>query len=296
MQRIRLAILLCVLLPGLALAETVRLEHDGIRLNANLSQTDNWPAGPVVLLTHGTLAHSGMEIIKGLQGMLADRGLSSLAINLSLGLDDRVAQMYDCATPHRHQHTDAVAEIAAWVDWLKGQGAEQIVLLGHSRGGNQTARYAAGTPDAAVSHVVLMAPQTWESGKAAAEYAKRYGTELASVLADAQAQVDAGKGDDLMGPMGFIYCEGTQASATAVLSYYREDPDYDTPSLLARIDRPVMVFAGSADDVVDGLIEKTEAVADGERIQLEVIDGAGHFFRDLYSEDVADIVMDWVDQ
>ena len=50
-------------------AEEVRIEHNGLTLNANLEKADaSWPAGPVVLMTHGTLAHRGLEIIEGLQG------------------------------------------------------------------------------------------------------------------------------------------------------------------------------------------------------------------------------------
>jgi alpha/beta superfamily hydrolase len=52
----------------------------------------------------------------------------------------------------------------------------------------------------------------------------------------------------------------------------------------------VLVIAGTEDTAVRGLPEKVEPLADGERIQLLVIDGADHFFRDLYSEDIADTV------
>jgi hypothetical protein len=37
--------------------------------------------------------------------MLHERGISALSINLSLGIDDRTAAMYDCPTAHRHTHT-----------------------------------------------------------------------------------------------------------------------------------------------------------------------------------------------
>lgn len=78
-------ILLAILMLGpVAAAEEVRTTAGGLTLNANLEATDGWPAGPVVLLTRGTPVHRGMEIISDLQSMLAERGLSSLAINLSL--------------------------------------------------------------------------------------------------------------------------------------------------------------------------------------------------------------------
>ncbi len=51
-------------------AERVQISHDDLTLNANLVKVDgNWPAGPVVLMTHGTLAHGNMEIMAGLQSM-----------------------------------------------------------------------------------------------------------------------------------------------------------------------------------------------------------------------------------
>lgn len=275
-------------------ADEVNTTLDGLTLNAELEATNAWPTGPVVLLTNGTLAHRGMEIISGLQAVLAERGLSSLAINLSLGIDDRPAAMYDCSTPHTHEHTDAVNEITTWVGWLKDQGVQRIALLGHSRGGNQAARYAAGQPDPAVGQLVLIAPQTWDEDYAAKDYAQRYETPLQPVLAQAQALVSAGKGGELMGPIGFIYCKDTRASADAVVSYYMPDPDMDTPQLLPRIGIPVTVFAGTEDKVVAGLIEKTEPLADGEKIELVVLDGADHFFRDLYSEEIADALAERV--
>ena len=272
-------------------ADEVKLPYQGISLNASLvTSADSWPAGPVVLMTHGTLAHRGMEIMAGLQDMLSDRGISSLAINLSLGLDDRTAAMYDCATPHTHRHSDAVAEIGAWLEWLKKQGAGKVALLGHSRGGNQTARFAAVTDDPAVAAVILIAPQTWSEAYATADYEERYGKPLAPVLEKARGLVEAGKGDTLMDPVDFIYCEQTRATAAAFVSYYTPDTNMDTPSLITDIKPPVLVIAGSEDTAIKGLPEKVEPLADGKHVQLMVIDGADHFFRDLYSEDIADAV------
>ena len=285
----RLLLTLFLTLPCVAaLAEDVQTVHDGLKLRAHLEKADgNWPAGPVVLMTHGTLAHGGMEIIKGLQSMLKERGYSTLAINLSLGLDDRRG-MYDCATPHTHRHTGAVAEIGAWLGWLKGQGVEKIALLGHSRGGNQVARFAAGAADPSVGMVILVAPQTWTAERDAAAYEQRHGAPLQPVLEWAAELSAAGKGSEMIDGVGFLYCEGATVSAESFLSYYQPEDDKDTPHLIPRIEAPVLVFAASEDSAVEGLVEKTEPLADGERVRLDVIEGADHFFRDLYSEDVAD--------
>lgn len=287
-----LSLALAVTFPDVA-AEEVKISHDGLTLNANLETVDgSWPAGPVVLMTHGTLGHRGLEIIEGLQRLLAERDISSLGINLSLGIDDRQAAMYDCPTPHTHKHTDAVGEIGTWLDWLKGQGTEKVALLGHSRGANQTARFAADNADPIVTSVILIAPQTWSADYAAKDYEKRYGKPLAPVLEKAKVLVAEDKGGTLLKQVDFVYCEDTQASAEAVVSYYAPDNAMDTPHIIPRIQAPVLVIAGSEDTAYPGLIDKHEPLADGKRVRLVVLDGADHFFRDLYAEDMADAVAD----
>jgi pimeloyl-ACP methyl ester carboxylesterase len=291
-KRLRLAGLglALMLVASGAAAEPVKLSHGGLSLNANLETAGaDWQKGPVALMTHGTLAHGGMEIMQTLQTALKDRGISSLSITLSLGLDDRQG-MYDCATPHTHRHTDAVDEIGAWLGWLQSQGATKVALLGHSRGGNQTARFAAAHADAPFTAVILVAPQTWDAGYAAEDYQKRYGKPLQETLARAGQLVADGKGGTMLEHVDFMYCADTSTSAAAFVSYYAPDERMDTPRLVPEIKAPVLVVAGGADDTVKGLVEKAQPLADGTRVQLKVVDGADHFFRDLYAEDVADAV------
>jgi len=275
-------------------AEEVELEQEGLTLNASLEKADaSWPAGPVVVMVHGTLAHNGMEIITTLQGLFAERGVSSLALNLSLGLDNRHG-MYDCKTPHTHKHADALEEIGAWLGWLKGQGAERVVLLGRSRGGNQVAWFAAERDDPLVTHLVLVAPATWSAEDAAADYQKRYGIELAPLVAKAERMVSEGRETSFMEQVDFIYCGDAKATAEAFVSYHGSDSRMDTPTLVPKIDKPVLVFVGSADEVVVGLKEAMTPLADSGAVELEVIDGADHFFRDLYAEDVVDRSVEFI--
>ncbi|MGI9383086.1 MAG: hypothetical protein ACR2PO_08015, partial [Methyloligellaceae bacterium] len=136
--RCLLACLAPALLVSPVLAEEVSIEHKGLALLGSLEVADGASLAQdgAVLLVHGTLAHHRMEIMATLQALLKERGLNSLAITLSLGLDRRQG-MYDCGLTHRHRHSGAQAEIAAWVAWLQARGAGAITLLGHSRGGNQ---------------------------------------------------------------------------------------------------------------------------------------------------------------
>lgn len=269
-------------------AEEVTQKLGDLTLRANLELADGKSVKDgVVLVTHGTLAHNGMELINAMQNGLKDQGYNSLAINLSYGLDARESAMYDCPTPHVHKHTDAVEEIAAWTKWLKGQGASRIALMGHSRGGNQTAWALAEKDDPAITSAVLVAPATWTAGYNQKDYKERYGVDLDPLLAKAEKLVAEGKGDTLM-DVDFIYCEKTRAAAKSVVSYYKDDERMDTPTLLAKTKKPVLVIIGSEDTTVTGLAEKMEKVADGERIKTYTVDGADHFFMDLYGDEVVE--------
>lgn len=276
-------------------AEEVKLQHGQLILNANLAKAEDWPTGPTVLITHGTLSHNGSELITALQDLLLENGASSLAIDLSLGLNDRHGP-YDCATPHTHKHEDAVEEIDAWLEWLKKAGTTQVVLLGHSRGGNQIAWFAAEQDDPVIKKVILVAPQTWSPEYEAQGYESNYGKPLAPVLENAESQVAAGKSTIAMEHTDFIYCKDTTASAEAVVSYYAPDPRKDTPYLLPMIKKPILVFAGTEDQVVKGLDEKLAAVAEAGDIELEVMDGADHSFRDLYVEDLVDRAVEFMNE
>lgn len=299
MQKIKRLVLVSAIavlaLAGVqARGDDVSVEHAGLKLNASWKPAgEDWQSQPVLLMTHGTLAHGRMEIMATLQQLMADAGLSSLSITLSLGQNDRHG-MYDCATLHTHRHTDALDEIGVWLHWLKAQGAEQVVLLGHSRGGNQTAWFAAERDDPVISKVVLIAPQTWSEQQDASGYEKRYGEPLGKLLAQAQAQVDAGNGNAEIKTRGFIYCPDATATADAVLSYYRPEPRMDTPSLLPKIGKPVLVIAASEDESVRGLPERLAPQAEQGGIELVVIDGADHFFRDLYADEVLEAIQAFI--
>lgn len=261
---------------------------DGLGLTANLELADGKTvADGVVLLTHGTLAHNKMEIIVALQDALKARGISSLAPTLSLGIANR-SGMYDCAVPHTHKHKDALDELGLWMGWLKDQGATNVVLAGHSRGGNQTAWFAARDPEAVVSKVVLIAPATNDPAKTAAGFEKSHNRPLKDAMSEAQALVDAGKGDTVMKGLGVLYCPGADVTAASFVSYYENDDRMHTPNLMGMIGKPTLVIAGSEDTVVEGLIEATQPLADAGKVELVVIDGAEHFFRDLFVDDVAD--------
>jgi pimeloyl-ACP methyl ester carboxylesterase len=271
-------------------ADEIQLKQGNLTLNANMQLVDEQPVdGRVALITHGTLAHNGMEIISTLQDLLADEELPSLAINLSLGLDNRHG-MYDCAKPHNHKHTDAVSEINLWLEWLKNQGADEIVLIGHSRGGNQTAWYSNLYPETAIAQV-LVAPATWSESDARESYKQRYGQSLQSVLSQAEKMQPQG----IMETTNFIYCAETQVTAGSFINYYQPDTRFNTPTLLQQTALPSLVIIGSEDNTVSNLSEAMAEV-DNANIASLLIEDADHYFRDLYADEMVEGIIEFLEQ
>ncbi len=288
---IRAAIFLTcsVALSFAAEANEVTLRYHGLTLNANFELAPGkQPADGVILMTHGGLTHRDVESFIYLRRLLNQKGYSTLAINLSLGLDNR-HDVYDCQVTHRHRNADAADEIGAWLGWLKTQGAKRVVLLGHSRGGAQTALYAAEHDDVLVKAMVLMAPAISENTDAVA-YQQRYQKSLAPLLAKAQKNVDNGKGDTVLEHIGLLNCPDTSATASSFVSYYRPDAPVDTPALLPKIKYPTLVLIAGNDEVVVGLDKKIASLAGSKHLQMKVIDGADHTFRDLYTDDAVDAI------
>lgn len=288
-------LLLLALILGLGrpvMAQEVTRLFNGLTLNANLEMADEKTLKDgVVLITHGTLAHNKMEIIATLQGLLKERGFNTLAINLSLGLDDRHG-MYDCNITHTHKHSDAVTEIALWVKWLRSKGADKIILAGHSRGGNQTAQYMVDRQVPKVLGAALIAPATWDKDKEARSYKDRYKVSINSLLGKMNRTVIAKKGETVFKEIDFIYCPKTSVTAASFVDYYAEDKFLDTPTVLVRVKKPVLVIAASEDNIVKDLPQKMAGVTN-DQIKLAVVDGADHFFLDFYAEDVADLISDF---
>lgn len=289
---VRLVCCTCAIALGIAAAanaDEVTLRHKGLVLNASLDlAAGKQLTDGVMLITHGGLAHRGMEIVSALQTQLKQKGYSTLAINLSLGIDARQG-MYDCQVTHRHRNADAAEEIGAWVGWLKKQKAKHVTLLGHSRGGAQTALYASGRGNGMVKAVVLMAPAIWENTDVA-EYQRRFQQPLTPVLAQAQKLVKAGKGEIALEHVGLLNCADTSATADAFVSYYGQAPGLDTPSMIPKLRKPTLVLVGGNDEVVVGLDKRVAPLVDGRRVQMKVIEGADHTFRDLYTDDAVEAI------
>jgi len=270
---LRLASLLLALAPGVAAAEPVQIKPSLTRLNANLELPPGKTVGDgVVVIVHGMLSWYGQETVAALQKNLKAHGIGSLAITLSLGVDDRRGPR-NCDVTHDYALAGAQREVSRWMDWLSGQKAKSVDLLGFSRGGAQVAAIAPQLPN--VRKVVLMAPAFATALEQAEAYQRAFGHPLQPAIDEAR------KNPLALRTVDFLNCKQAPVLNATFLDGYSELP----PQLAARTGKPTLVIVAGKDEVVPDLARKLPS-----DVKPVVIDGASHFFLDLYGEEAADVV------
>lgn len=258
-----------------ARAEPVQIKPSLLRLNGNLELPPGKTASDgVVIILHGTLSWHGQETIAALQRNLESRGVGSLAITLSLGIDDR-QRTRRCDVVHDYALAGAKREVGLWIEWLKGQNARYVDLLGFSRGGAQVAAFAPEFQFPDVRKIVLLAPAFATSLEQADIYKRAFGHDLAPELAEARKNPLAKRTVD------FLTCKQAPVLNATFLDGYAELP----PSLAARTGHPTLVVVAGNDEVAPDLARRLPS-----SVKPVIIDGADHFFHDLYGEEAADVV------
>lgn len=293
-----------VFYPGLAIllltssisvkAVEVSQAFRGLTLNANLEMAEgrDFEDG-IVLIVHGYSGHNKMEIIRSAQRALTENGQSSLAINLSMGIDNRHG-FFDCTWPHQYLQEDTLDEISAWVDWLRARGGSRITLLAHSRGANQAMVYAVDNKDPEITYLVLLAPGIIDDTKQAFE--ERYGPTFDRQLASAEKLIAAGRGGELLENTDIMICPQTSVSADTFYSFYGSNSRFrNFQSYLPRIPMPTLVITGTLDELSPDTAQGVAPYVDDERLRLHVIEGSGHFFRDFNIDEAIEAAVEFID-
>lgn len=148
------AMILCLLLPAATAQDYAREKRWEAEVRGNLVVGDavmlNLKSGhaflalytPVpnaqtgIVLVHGLGVHPDHGVIGILRGALADRGYSTLSIQMPVQASDAGAEAY---TPALFK--EAVERIALAGDWLQARGPAHLVLLSHSMGSRMSAAY-----------------------------------------------------------------------------------------------------------------------------------------------------------
>ena len=83
-------ILALSMMSGIAYADEITLSFKNLTLNANMVLAENGHlTDGVILITHGGLTHNRSDTMTYLQKLFKEHGYNTLAINLSLAIDNR---------------------------------------------------------------------------------------------------------------------------------------------------------------------------------------------------------------
>lgn len=256
-------------------AEIVELAMPG-KLVAQADFRSGEAGKPAVILLHGFLQTHAYPTVRRLADTLAGEGYTVLTPTLSLGVPQR-RQSLACEAIHTHSLEDGVAELAAWVKWLKARRPGKILLAGHSMGSLYVLGYMSRKPDADIAKVV---------GISIVEGSLKIGEAARPALVQRLRTQALAHGRDLVRTQ-LSFCTEYRSSVAALLSYVEWGPDRILEAI-NQIKVPVSMIMGSKDDLLgkDWLQRLKKS-----RARVRIIEGANHFMDGPYEFDLVDLFL-----
>ena len=263
--------------------------NDGIKLNANLSQ--NLQNDSVYMIVHGTRGFKTMEIIKSLEEKIILNGHDVLSVNLSYGVTNRDDSFLSCDIKHTHNEHESVTEIISWYQYLLGKNYKKIIFVGHSRGGFNIVQASAliGNKDIEL-HLLAPIVDTYKGTRD--YYMSEHNLPYDQIIQNNDEYMISEK----YPPINFLFCENAQVSSSTFRSYldFTENRSkypftFSIFKLLSESNSKVSIYSGSADEILLDSYKRFESL-NKENIKHYVIDDGDHFFRDIYLDDVIDLM------
>ena len=263
--------------------------NDGIRLNANLSQ--NLQNDSVYMIVHGTRGFKTMEIIKSLEEKIILNGHDVLSVNLSYGVTNRDDSFLSCDIKHTHNEHESVTEIISWYQYLLSKNYRKIIFVGHSRGGFNIVQASAliGNKDIEL-HLLAPIVDTYKGTRD--YYMSEHNLPYDQIIQNNDEYMISEK----YPPINFLFCENAQVSSSTFRSYldFTENRSkypftFSIFKLLSESNSKVSIYSGSADEILLDSYKRFESL-NKENIKHYVIDDGDHFFRDIYLDDVIDLM------
>ncbi len=238
----------------------------------------------IFIILHGTCGNKNLELITMLRESLNDNGFDSISINLSYGIKNRKDDFLPCDIEHKHMVSDSLNEIKTWYDHSKKLGYKKIHLIGHSRGGADILNFYEKldhNDKSIIDLVFLLAPSSDTNEDHLRKYMDEYQIDIKSINDNDTVKIN------------FLGCSDAQVSGISFKSYYYNFNNLSTIDALKATTANTHVITASEDNIVPLTHVKVKMAAKvNENIKLYTIDGADHFFRDFYFDDLFDIVLD----
>ncbi len=267
---------LAALFTAPALAERVTLQ-----LKPGLTARAEYQRGaadkPAVLILHGFLQTHTFPTVHNLANGLASAGYSVLAPTLSLGVTHRDRSL-PCEAVHTHTLEGNRRELDAWLAWLRAQGHDRVVLIGHSLGSAELLLYLEARRPRAVKHFIavsLVESRPFEDK-----------VDNAAFVRVQRAKLRRGDGRPEAYPLSF--CKRFVAPPQTFISYLSITPDRLLQAARALRIPALFIMGGGDHRLGEGWIERLQRT--GKRVA--VIPGANHFLDGEHEFDLLDLVLE----
>jgi len=269
--------LLCACIP--AQASTVAQKLPSLSLTAEADYMQGEEGKPAVLILHGFLTTNQFHTITSIANFLHDEGFSTLTPTLTLNISQR-RNLLKCNSLHTHTLERDTMEIDYWVQWLREQGHENIILIGHSSGSLGILEYIANQPNPAVSSAIFTSLFYLN------------GPELGILPNEVEsAKMLLKNRINKPSTYHFLFCNDQYyATPQSFLSYLKLDRAY-TLSALKRIKISSYTIMGGADKRFKKVGREWINELESTQTNLITIEGANHFFSNEYEFDVQDTIL-----
>lgn len=129
--------------PGIVVGEPLYLDAAGHKFLGLYAEAPK--ARAAVIVVHGLGVHPDWELIGVLRSQLAERGYTTLSVQMPVLAADAKAEQY----PSTFDEADARLQAAAV--FLKARGYGRVAIVSHSMGSRMSRHYLAGHPDASIA-------------------------------------------------------------------------------------------------------------------------------------------------
>ena len=280
------------------LSGPVEIMDKSILLNGYYSTTSE-KSDSIAIILHGTRGHQNLELISSLRESLLDNEIDSLTINLSYKTNNRINDFLPCDIEHQHKQSDSQHEIRLWYEYILKKGYKKVYLIGHSRGGLDMINfYESLTSEnkGFINTIFLLAPisDTWKSS--VKRYKEDFNVDINNLLKTETHKLK----------IHFLGCDEAVVYRDSFLDYYLlgdDDSFFDSISTkkaskslnlhLINTSGKVYVLIASEDNIAKNTHLIVKPISERKKnVELKVIDGADHFFRDFYFDDLLEIVLE----
>lgn len=275
--------LLLLGLTNLSSAQTVSQKIEDLNIFAEAEYMKGEPQKPAILLLHGFLTTNKFHTITSISNALNDEGYTTLSPTLTLDIANRQNNV-KCSSIHTHSLEKDITEIHDWRNWLKQQGHNKVIVLGHSSGSSQLLEYLSRYPESDITGAIFTSLFYLN------------GEEVGSNEADInKAKAQREQKQNSLYNYSLLFCANNYLStAEGFLSYVKHDREY-VLNQLKTLQLPNYTIIGSADKRLIKIGGRWNQELESTKTNLVLIDGANHFFSSEHEFDLQEKLIDITD-